>query len=117
MMLQRTGLFRTGKPLRILPPESQMVCTPDVPIYYLSTLLTRVHYEGIHVDTEGRLYAGCGDGVHVYSTSGTLIGKIFLGETSANFNFAGDGGMVICAETNLYYAKIAATSGAYTGDY
>lgn len=73
--------------------------------------------DGIHVDTEGRLYAGCGDGVHVYSTSGTLIGKIFLGETSANFNFAGDGGMVICAETNLYYAKIAATSGAYTGDY
>ncbi|KAI1185388.1 lactonohydrolase [Nemania serpens] len=73
--------------------------------------------DGIHVDTKGRLYAGCGDGVHVYSISGALIGKIFLGETSANFNFAGDGGMVICAETNLYYAKMAATSGAYTGDH
>jgi gluconolactonase len=71
---------------------------------------------GVHIDTKGRLYAGCGDGVHVYNPSGTLIGKIFLGETSANFNFAGDGGMVICAETNLFYAKIAATSGAYTGD-
>ncbi|KAI1194594.1 gluconolactonase [Nemania serpens] len=73
--------------------------------------------DGIHVDTQGRLYASCGDGVHVYNTSGTLIGKIFLGEISANFDFAGDGGMVICAETNLYYAKIAATSGAYTGDH
>jgi hypothetical protein len=47
---------------------------------------------------------------------GTLLGKIFLGETSANFNFAGDGGVVICAETNLYYAKIGTTSGGYTGD-
>ncbi|KAF2966999.1 hypothetical protein GQX73_g6579 [Xylaria multiplex] len=71
--------------------------------------------DGIHVDTKGRLYAGCGDGVQVYNPSGTLIGKIFLGEASANFNFAGKGGMVICAETHLYYAKIAATSGAYTG--
>ncbi|KAI1146614.1 gluconolactonase [Nemania diffusa] len=72
--------------------------------------------DGIHVDTKGRLYAGCGDGIHVYNPSGTLIGKIFLGETSANFNFAGDGGMVICAETNLFYAKIATTSGAYMDD-
>ncbi|KAI0478225.1 gluconolactonase [Xylaria cf. heliscus] len=72
--------------------------------------------DGLHVDTKGRIYAGCGDGVHVFNPSGTLIGKIFLGETSANFNFAGDGGMVICAETDLFYAKIAATSGAYTDD-
>lgn len=71
--------------------------------------------DGIHVDTQGRLYAGCGDGIHVFNPAGTLIGKIFLGETSANFNFAGDGGMVICAETDLFYAKIATTSGAYTG--
>ncbi|KAI1174892.1 gluconolactonase [Nemania sp. FL0916] len=70
--------------------------------------------DGIHIDTKGNLFAGCGDGVHVFNPSGTLIGKIFLGETSANFNFGGDGSMVICAETNLYYAKIAATSGAYT---
>ncbi|KAJ3577587.1 hypothetical protein NPX13_g2980 [Xylaria arbuscula] len=70
--------------------------------------------DGIHVDTKGRVYAGVGDGVHVFNTAGTLIGKIFLGQTSANFNFAGDGGMVICAETELFYAKIAATSGAPT---
>ena len=70
---------------------------------------------GLHVDTKGRVYAGVGDGVHVFNTAGTLIGKIFLGQTSANFNFAGDGGMVICAETELFYAKIAVTSGAPTG--
>ncbi|KAI0391602.1 lactonohydrolase [Xylariaceae sp. FL0594] len=72
--------------------------------------------DGLHVDTKGRLYAGCGDGVHVYNPSATLLGKIFTGETVANFNFAGDGGLVIAAETNLYYAKISTTSGAYTGD-
>ncbi|KAI2624771.1 lactonohydrolase [Xylaria nigripes] len=71
--------------------------------------------DGIHVDSKGRVYAACGDGVQVYGTSGTLIGKIFLGSTTANFNFAGDGGMVICAETNLFYAGIAATGDAHLG--
>lgn len=54
------------------------------------------------------MYAGCGDGVHVWNSSGKLIGKIYVGTTSANFNFAGKGRMVICAETELYYATLAA---------
>jgi hypothetical protein len=49
-----------------------------------------------------------GDGVHVWNPSGKLLGKIFVGTTSANFNFAGKGRMVICAETELYYATLAA---------
>ncbi|KIW69747.1 hypothetical protein PV04_05605 [Phialophora macrospora] len=64
--------------------------------------------DGVHCDTNGAVYAGIGDGVVVYSPSGTLLGKIFLGTTSANFNFAGKGRMVICAETELYYATLAA---------
>lgn len=63
--------------------------------------------DGIHCDSRGNVYAGCGDGVHVWNPSGTLLGKIFLGETSANFQFAGDGRMVIGAETHLYYATLA----------
>jgi gluconolactonase len=63
---------------------------------------------GIHCDSQGNVYAGTGDGVHVFNPSGKLIGKIYLGTTSANFNFAGDGRMVICAETELYYATLAA---------
>ncbi|KAI1339131.1 D-lactonohydrolase [Xylariaceae sp. FL0016] len=69
--------------------------------------------DGIHCDSKGNVYAGCGDGVHVWNPQGTLIGKIYLGESSANFNFAGDGRMVICAETDLYYATLAASGGAY----
>ena len=64
---------------------------------------------GVHCDTEGNVYAGCGDGIQVWNPSGKLIGKIFLGETSANFRFAGDGRMVIAAEANLYYATLAAS--------
>ncbi|PON30796.1 hypothetical protein TGAM01_v200216 [Trichoderma gamsii] len=64
--------------------------------------------DGIHCDSEGNVYAGVGDGVHVWNPSGTLLGKIFLGEASANFQFAGDGRMVIGAETHLYYATLAA---------
>ena len=67
---------------------------------------------GIHCDSWGNVYAGCGDGVHVWNPSGKLIGKIYVGATSANFNFAGQGRMVICAETDLYYATLAA-AGSY----
>ena len=72
--------------------------------------------DGLRVDTEGNVYAGCGDGVQVYSPSGTLLGKIYLGTTSANFQFAGKGRMVILGEKNLYYATLAA-EGSYVDDY
>jgi len=47
--------------------------------------------------------------VNVWNRFGKLIGKIYLGTTSANFQFAGDGRMVICAETELFYATLAAS--------
>ena len=40
---------------------------------------------GVHTDTKGNVYAGCGDGVHVWNPSGKLIGKIFVEEGVANF--------------------------------
>ncbi|SPO06513.1 probable lactonohydrolase [Cephalotrichum gorgonifer] len=67
--------------------------------------------DGIHCDIDGNVYAGVGDGVSVWNPSGTLLGKIFVGATAANFNFAGRGRMVICAETKLYYATLK-TEGA-----
>lgn len=32
--------------------------------------------DGIAVDSSGRIYTGCGDGVHILSPSGTLLGKV-----------------------------------------
>ncbi|KAM3457824.1 hypothetical protein MY3296_000897 [Beauveria thailandica] len=64
--------------------------------------------DGIHCDSKGNVYAGCGDGVHVWNPSGKLLGKIFTDGGAANFQFVGDGKMIICAETRLYMALIAA---------
>lgn len=44
--------------------------------------------DGIHADTDGNVWAGCGDGVHVWNSAGKLLGKVFVGETSNNFAFA-----------------------------
>lgn len=43
--------------------------------------------DGIHTDTQGNVWAGCGDGVHIWNKDGKLLGKIFIGETSNNFAF------------------------------
>ncbi|PVH69348.1 gluconolactonase [Cadophora sp. DSE1049] len=75
-------------------------------------LFTYVHTgipDGVHTDSAGNVYSSVGDGVHVWNPSGKLIGKIYLGEGSANFRFAGKGRMVIGAETNLFYARIKAS--------
>ncbi|KAL8294805.1 hypothetical protein RB600_000663 [Gaeumannomyces tritici] len=64
--------------------------------------------DGVHCDAKGNVYAGVGDGVHVWNPSGKLIGKIFIGTGVANFAFAGKGRMVICAETKLFYATLGA---------
>ncbi|KAH9896458.1 D-lactonohydrolase-like protein [Cubamyces lactineus] len=64
--------------------------------------------DGVQLDAEDNLYAGCGDGVQVWNSEGTLLGKFFLGTTSANLVFAGDRRLVIMAETAIYFAEIAA---------
>ncbi|KAK9468205.1 hypothetical protein V1512DRAFT_97581 [Lipomyces arxii] len=61
--------------------------------------------DGIKTDAEGNVYSGCGDGIHVWDTTGKLIGKIIVGSTAANFCFA-KGGMWIFGEKTLYFAKL-----------
>jgi len=64
--------------------------------------------DGVHVDSKGNVYAGCGDGVQVWNPSGKLIGKIYTGRTAANFQFASNGRLTIMGETKLYYVTVAA---------
>ncbi|KAK4149826.1 hypothetical protein C8A00DRAFT_37576 [Chaetomidium leptoderma] len=70
--------------------------------------------DGLHLDTKGNVYVGCGDGMQVYNPSGKLVGKIYTGSVSANFQFAGEGRMVVLAETELYFVTLAA-EGAFPG--
>lgn len=50
--------------------------------------------DGIHTDTEGNVWAGCGDGVHVWNSHGVLLGKLYVGKESNNFAFIPDGVLV-----------------------
>ncbi|KAI8665164.1 hypothetical protein LRP88_12801 [Fusarium phalaenopsidis] len=65
--------------------------------------------DGVHTDSAGRVYSGCGDGVHVWNPSGKLIGKIYTGAVAANFQFAGKGRMIITGQTKLFYVTLAAS--------
>lgn len=46
--------------------------------------------------------------LQVWNPEGTLLGKFFVGQVSANLVFAGDGRLVIMAETAIFFAKVAA---------
>ncbi|CAK5274203.1 unnamed protein product [Mycena citricolor] len=70
--------------------------------------------DGVQVDTDGNVYAGCADGVHVWNAVGTLLGKIFLGVSSANMAFAGKGRLVIMAETKVFLAELATSPSLFT---
>lgn len=48
--------------------------------------------DGIKTDTRGNVYAGCGDGVHVWNTAGVLLGVICVPGGVANFCFGRPGG-------------------------
>ncbi|KAK2764087.1 hypothetical protein FQN53_007097 [Emmonsiellopsis sp. PD_33] len=63
--------------------------------------------DGIKCDEKGYVYAGCGDGVHVWDREGTLVGKIVVGGTVANFCFV-RGGIWMFAEENLWFCKLKA---------
>lgn len=82
--------------------------------------------DGVQLDSDGNIYASCGDGVHVgilivfrkakaklgfdqvWDTTGTLLGKFFIGTVTSNLIFAGKGRLVILAETAIYLAEIQA---------
>ncbi|KUJ11789.1 calcium-dependent phosphotriesterase [Mollisia scopiformis] len=66
--------------------------------------------DGIKCDQYGNVYSGCGDGVHVWDTEGTLIGKINVGGTTANFCFT-DSGLWLFAEKKLFFCRFG-TKGA-----
>ena len=67
-------------------------------------------FDGIRVDDDGRVWAGCVEGVHCYRADGTLIGKVRIPEMVANLTFGGArrNRLFICGTTSLYsvYLKV-----------
>ena len=63
--------------------------------------------DGIKCDMAGNVYSGCGDGVHVWSPGGVLIGKVVVPGGIANFCFGKSGELFLLNETRFWVVKIA----------
>lgn len=63
--------------------------------------------DGIKCDVYGNVYAGCSDGVEVWSPAGTLIGTIVIPGGVANFCFGKEGEMFICNEQKVWRVQLA----------
>jgi gluconolactonase len=61
-------------------------------------------FDGFRIDTEGRIWTSAADGVHVYDSEGTLLGKILIPEVVGNVTFGGTkrNRLYICGTTSLY---------------
>ena len=72
--------------------------------------------DGIKCDVYGNIYSGCSDGVEVWNSAGTLIGRILVPGGVANFCFGKDGELFLCNEQKLWRLQMArSTRGALLG--
>ncbi len=64
--------------------------------------------DGIRCDRDGRLYAAAGDGIHIFSPEGKLIGKILTPAWPTNICFGGEDGrtLFITARSSVYYIRL-----------
>jgi gluconolactonase len=64
----------------------------------------------MRLDTDGNLYVGALDGVHVYNPSGKLMGKILLPRQTSNLTFGGKDNNIlfICSSDAVWAMKINA---------
>ncbi|MBX3498146.1 MAG: SMP-30/gluconolactonase/LRE family protein [Alphaproteobacteria bacterium] len=65
-------------------------------------------FDGLRLDTDGRVWTSAADGVHCFQPDGTLIGKIKVPERVANLEFGGArrNHLYITATTSLYSLKV-----------
>lgn len=62
--------------------------------------------DGIKCDIWGNVYSGCGDGIHVWSPGGVLLGKILIPGGVSNFCFGGPGELWALNETRLWKVSL-----------
>lgn len=63
--------------------------------------------DGIKCDLEGNVYSGCGDGIHVWSPGGVLLGKMLIPGGVANFCFEKPGKILALNENRLWRVSFA----------
>jgi gluconolactonase len=70
--------------------------------------------DGIRCDEQGNVWSSSGDGVQIFSPSGSLIGRILLPESAANLAFGGPTGRTVymTARTSLYAVETSVRGAA-----
>jgi len=73
------------------------------------TVITPGGPDGMRMDRDGRLWSTAGDGVHVFSPDGKLIGRIKTPKTAANCAFGGPDSktLFITANSEVWAVKLA----------
>lgn len=74
-------------------------------------------FDGLRVDTDQRIWAAAGDGIHCFDPDGTLIGKLRLPEVCSNLVLGGRkrNWLFITATTSLYAIRVAFNGAARPG--
>ncbi|HEX6352534.1 SMP-30/gluconolactonase/LRE family protein [Actinophytocola sp.] len=65
-------------------------------------------FDGVRVDTEGRVWAAAHDGLHCFAPDGTRIGKLLVPEICSNLTFGGRrrNELFITASTSVYTLRV-----------
>jgi gluconolactonase len=63
--------------------------------------------DGIKCDTAGNVYAGCGDGLSIWSPGGVLLGKVLVPGGLANFTFGKKGEIFLLNGKKFWTLKMA----------
>lgn len=68
-------------------------------------------FDGLRLDSEGRIWTSAADGVHCYGLDRSLIGKIKTPEVVGNLTFGGPkrDRLFICGTTSLYVVTVKVT--------
>jgi gluconolactonase len=71
--------------------------------------------DGIRLDVQGNIWSSAGDGVHCYSPSGKLLGKIKIPEPVSNLTFGGPkkNRLFITATSSLYGVYVGTRGAQY----
>jgi gluconolactonase len=70
-------------------------------------------FDGIRLDSQDRIWASAGDGVHIYHPDGSLLGKLLVPETVSNLCFGGAkrNRLFVTATTSIYSLFLSVDGG------
>ena len=72
-------------------------------------------FDGIRLDSEGRVWAAAGDGLQCFDPDGTLLGKLQVPEIVANLTFGGPqrNQIFMCATSSVYSIRVSVRGARY----